>query len=128
MTQAPPHEMIVKMMMRNFVLCVVTNAPPEFVGSAMRSIALNVLTLTLVEMKLCMLPHNSVILLYLYDLPMLQYTLYHFLGTQSRQGYGCRITMHDGCSVCPQLCFVVSFVLRVPGLEEGVMFGGKALG
>ena len=38
------------------------------------------------------------------------------------------LTMHERFSVRPQLCFVVSFVLRVPGLEEGVMFGGKALG
>ena len=41
-------EMIVKMMKKTFVLCVVTNAPPKFVGSAMRSIVLDVLTLTLV--------------------------------------------------------------------------------
>ena len=27
-----------------------------------------------------------------------------------------------------QLCFVVSFVLRVPGLEEGVVSNGKAWG
>ena len=36
--------------------------------------------------------------------------------------------MHESFLVRPQLCFVVSFVLRVHGLEEGVMFGGKALG
>ena len=50
MTQAPPHQMIVKLMMKMFVLCVVTNAPPQFVDSAMRSIVLNVLTLTLVNL------------------------------------------------------------------------------
>ena len=36
--------------------------------------------------------------------------------------------MHESFFVRPRLCFVVSFVLRVPRLEEGVMFGGKALG
>ena len=36
--------------------------------------------------------------------------------------------MHESFLVHPQLCFVVSFMLRVPGLEEGVMFSGKALG
>ena len=38
-----------------------------------------------------------------------------------------RITLHESFLVRPQY-FVVSFVLRVPGLEEGVMFSGKALG
>ena len=56
MTQALPHEMIVMKMMKTFALYVVTNAPPQFVGSAMRGIALSVLTLTLVGMKLYMLP------------------------------------------------------------------------
>ena len=83
MTQALPHEMIVMKMMKTFVLCVVTNAPPQFMGSAMRGIALSVLTLTLVGMKLCMLHHNFALFLYIHDLPMLQYTLYYFLGTQS---------------------------------------------
>ena len=83
MTQALPHEMIVMKMMKTFVLCVVTNAAPQFVGSAMRGIALSVLTLTLVGMKLCMLPRNFALFLYIRDLPMLQYTLYYFLGTQS---------------------------------------------
>ena len=83
MTQALPHEMIVMKMMKTFVLRVVTNTPPQFVGSAMRGIALNVLTLTLVGMKLCMLRHNFALFLYIRDLPMLQYTLYYFLGTQS---------------------------------------------
>ena len=36
--------------------------------------------------------------------------------------------MHERFSVHPQLCFVVSFVLRVLGLEQGVIFSGKALG
>ena len=90
MTQAPPHEMIVKMMMKTFVLCVVTNAPPQFVCSTMRSIALNALTLTLVGMKLCMLHHNSAILLYIHDLPMLQYTLLFPWNTILGRGYGCR--------------------------------------
>ena len=70
MTQALPQGMIVKMM-KTFVLCVVTNAPPQFVGSAMRSIVPNVLTLTPVVIKLCMLHHNSLILLSLCELPML---------------------------------------------------------
>ena len=80
MTQALPHEMIV---MKTFVLCVVTNAPPQFVGSAMRGIAPSVLTLKLVGMKLCMLHRNFALFLCICDLPMLQYTLYYFLGTQS---------------------------------------------
>ena len=46
-------------MMKMFVLCVVTNTPPQLVGIAMRSIVLIVLTLTLVGMKLCMLHYNS---------------------------------------------------------------------
>ena len=83
MTQALPHEMIVMKMMKTFVLCVVTNAPPLFVGSAMRGIVLSVLTFTLVGMKLCMLHRNFALFLYIRDLPMLQYTLYYFLGTQS---------------------------------------------
>ena len=62
MTQALPHEMVVKKMMKTFVLCVVTNVPLQFVGSAMRGIALNVLTLTLVGMKLCMLHPNFAML------------------------------------------------------------------
>ena len=74
MTQALPHETIVMNMMKTFVLCVVTNTPPQFVGSARRGIALNVLTLTLVGMKLCMLHHNFVMFLYIRDLPMQQYT------------------------------------------------------
>ena len=74
MTQALPHEMIVMKMMKMFVLCVVTNTPPQFVGSAMRGIALNVLTLTLVGMKLCMLHHNFAMFLHISDLHMLQYT------------------------------------------------------
>ena len=36
--------------------------------------------------------------------------------------------MHESFCVHPQLYFVVSFVLRVPVLEEGVMFSGKAWG
>ena len=75
MTQALPHEMI--------VLCVVTNAPPQFVGTAMRGIAVSVLTLTLVGMKLCMLHRNFAHFLYIRDFPMLQHTLHYFLGTQS---------------------------------------------
>ena len=86
MTQALPHETIVKKMMKMFVLCVVTTTPPQFVGSAMRGIALNAFTLTLVGTKLCMLHHNFAMFLYIGDLPMLQYTLYHFLGTQSEAG------------------------------------------
>ena len=70
MTQALPHEMIVMKMMKTFVLCVVTNAPPQFVGSAMRGIALSVLTLKLVGMKLCMLHRNFALFLYICDLPM----------------------------------------------------------
>ena len=75
--------MIVMKMIKTFVLCVVTNAPPQFVGSAMRGIALHVLTLTLVGMKWCMLHHNFAMFLYIGDLPMLQYTLYYFPGIQS---------------------------------------------
>ena len=70
MTQALPHEMIVKKMVKTFVLCVVTNAPPQFVGSARRGIALNVLTLTLVGTKLFMSHHNFAMFLYIGDLPM----------------------------------------------------------
>ena len=36
--------------------------------------------------------------------------------------------MHARFCVHLQLCFVVSFVLRVRELEEGVIFSGKALG
>ena len=36
--------------------------------------------------------------------------------------------MHERFLVHLQLCFVVSFVLRVPGLDEGVISSGKALG
>ena len=36
--------------------------------------------------------------------------------------------MHESFLVHLQLCFVMSFVLRVTGLEAGVMFSGKALG
>ena len=86
MTQALPHVMIVKTIMRTFVGCVVTNAAPQFVGGAIRGIALNLLTLTLVGMNLRMLHHNSAILLYIGGLPILQYTLYYFLGTQSSAG------------------------------------------
>ena len=42
--------------------------------------------------------------------------------------YGCGIAMHERFLVHLQLCFVVSFVLRVTGLEEGVILSGKALG
>ena len=49
----------------------------------MRGIALSVLTLTLVGMKLFMLHRNFALFVYIRDLPMLQYTLYYFLGTQS---------------------------------------------
>ena len=52
-------------------------------GSAMRGVAMNVLALTPVGMKLCTLHHNCAILLYIGDGPMLQYTLYYFLGTHS---------------------------------------------
>ena len=83
MSQALPHEMIVMKKMKIFVLCVVTNAPSQFVGNEMRGIALSVLTLTLVEMKLCMLHRNFALFLYIRDLPMLQYILYYFFGTQS---------------------------------------------
>ena len=86
-----------------------------------------VLTLTLVGMKLCMLHHKSAILLYIGDLPMLQYTLFPWKTILGRR-YGCGIAMYESFVVHPQLCFVVSFVLRVPGLEEGAMFGVKALG
>ena len=34
--------------------------------------------------------------------------------------------MQERFLVYPQLCFVVSFVIRVPGPEEGVIFSGKA--
>ena len=57
--------------MKIFVLCVVTNTPPQFVGSAMRGIAPSVLTLTTVGMKLCMLHRNFALSLYICDLPML---------------------------------------------------------
>ena len=36
--------------------------------------------------------------------------------------------MHERFFVHLQLCFVVSFVQNVRGLEEGVVFSGKALG
>ena len=36
--------------------------------------------------------------------------------------------MHERFLVHLQLCFVVSFVLRFPGLEEGVISSGKAWG
>ena len=36
--------------------------------------------------------------------------------------------MHERFLVHLQLCFVVSFVLRIPGLEEGVIYSGKAWG
>ena len=83
MIQALPNEMMVMKMMKPFVLCGVTNTPPQFVGSAMRGIALSVLTLTLVGMKLCMLHRNFALFLYIRDVPMLQYTRYFFLGRQS---------------------------------------------
>ena len=73
-------------MTKTFVVCAVTNAPPQFVGSAMISVAPVVLILTLVGMKLRMLHHNSLIRLYLYIPPMLQYTLYYLFGTQSQEG------------------------------------------
>ena len=38
------------------------------------------------------------------------------------------LSMHESFSVHQHLCFVMPFVLRVPELDEGVMFGGKALG
>ena len=75
--------MIVMKMMKTFVLCVVTNTPSRFVSNAIRGIALSALTLTLVGMKLCMLHRNVAPFLHICDLPMLQYTLYYFLGTQS---------------------------------------------
>ena len=36
--------------------------------------------------------------------------------------------MHERFLVHLQLCFVVSFMLRVPGLEEGVISSGKPWG
>ena len=36
--------------------------------------------------------------------------------------------MHERFLFHLQLCFVVSFVLRVPTLKEGVIFSGKILG
>ena len=33
--------------------------------------------------------------------------------------------MHDSFCVHPQLCFIVSFELRVPGLEEGIGIDGR---
>ena len=36
--------------------------------------------------------------------------------------------MHERFFVRLQLCFVVSFVLRVPGPQEGVISSGKAWG
>ena len=50
------------------------NPTPQLVGSAMRSNVLNVLTLTLVGMKLCMLHCNSPLLFYLFEPPC--YNLY----------------------------------------------------
>ena len=104
------HEMIVMKMMKTFVLCVVTNAPPQFVGSAMRGIALSVLTLTLVGMKLCMLDRNFALFLYIHDLPM--FPIHPILfpwNTALGKHYGCGITMHERFLVHMQLCFVVSF-------------------
>ena len=40
--------MIVKIIKKTFVLCAVTNTPPQFVGSAIKSIVLIVFTRTLV--------------------------------------------------------------------------------
>ena len=77
MTQALPHKMIVKKMMKTFVLCVVNNAPPRFVGSAMRGIALDVLTLTLVAMKLCKLHHNFAIFLCISNLSIVTFPCYN---------------------------------------------------
>ena len=36
--------------------------------------------------------------------------------------------MYESFLVHLQSCFVVSFVFKVPGLKEGVIFSGKALG
>ena len=129
MTQAPPHKVIVKMMMKTFVLCVVTNAPLQFVGTTMRSTALDVLTLTLVGCGDCaccniiLQPFFTSVTFPCYNTPYV-ISLEH----NPRQGFGCRIRMYASFLVCPYLCYVVSFVLRVPGLEEGVMFSGKAFG
>ena len=70
----------VKKKKKTFVLCVATKAPPQFVGSAMRSIALNALTLTFVGMKLCNLHDNPLILLYLCSLPLLCHPRLGLLG------------------------------------------------
>ena len=87
MTQAPPQQMIVKMTKKVFVLCVVTNTLPRLVDSAMRSIVLLVVTLTLCTP-----------------------TLYPFLTS---------LNLFEHVTI---------FVHGGPGPEEGVMFGGKALG
>ena len=42
--------------------------------------------------------------------------------------YGCGLTRNERFFVHLQLWFVVSFVLTLPGLEEGVIFSGKTLG
>ena len=49
---------------------------------------------------------------------------YYFVITQSSAGitgrhYNCGMTMHERFLAHLQLCFVVSFVPRVSGLEEG---------
>ena len=92
--------MIVKMMM-TFVCSVVTNTPPQFVGSAMRGIALNVLALTIVGMKLCMLHHNSAILVYIGDLPMHKKPYIISLEHNPRQGLQLSIAMHESFLVLP---------------------------
>ena len=70
-TQAKLHDMNGQHMMKILVLCVVTHAPPQFLGSAPRGVALNALTITPTGTKLCMLHHNFAIFLYIGDLPML---------------------------------------------------------
>ena len=42
--------------------------------------------------------------------------------------YSRGVTMHESFYGHLQFCFVASFVLSVPGLEEGVIFSGTALG
>ena len=58
------------------------------VGSAMRNVVLDVLTLTLVGMKLCMLHHNSPILLYLYELPIFYNTPYYIVSLEHNPRVG----------------------------------------
>ena len=107
MTQPLPHEMIAMKMMKTVVLCVVKNAPPQFVGSAMRGIALNALTLTLVGMKSCLLHYNFACFFTPVTFPCYNTPILFPWNTILGRHCGCGITMHERFLVHLQLCFVV---------------------